>query len=106
MVEQASDAGVPANSPEGVPERRFWSSVTWPRQEAVSIFVAVPLVLFAFGLLHSGPLYGALVAAGSLPIFAGLWTLHCVLRAWATCSSQRSWVRAIKAAVRYLITDR
>jgi hypothetical protein len=93
-------------SAEGSPPKTtFWSTVTWPRREGALVLIAGPALFFVLGLFYAGAGYGALCAAGTLPVLAALWALHRVAKAWAEWPARRRWVSWLKAAVRYLLTD-
>jgi hypothetical protein len=100
-----NDAGAGQGGGESSPRPSFWSTVTWPRREGAIVLVGGPTGFFVLGALYSGPLYGALCAAGMLPVLAALWALHRVIKAWAERPARRRWASWLKAAVRYFLTD-
>lgn len=88
------------------PRKTFWSSVTWPKQEGLLIFVGGAVGFLILGRLYVGWTYGLFSALVMLPIFAALWTLHRIAKAWTEWPSRRRWVGWLKRAVCFLLIDR
>jgi hypothetical protein len=88
------------------PQKTFWSSVTWPKQEGLPIFVGGAVGFLVLGRLYAGWTYGLFSVLVMLPVFAALWALHRVVKAWAEWPSRRRWVGWLKRAVCFLLIDR
>jgi len=90
-----------------LPETRrdFWSTVTCPRTEGLSVLVGGPIGFLIVGSLYGGLLYGLISGAVVLPLFLAGWAVHRILKAWAQLPAKRRWLLWIKAAMRYLLTD-
>jgi hypothetical protein len=86
-------------------ERRFWSTVRFPPEEAIPVIVGVTLAGLGAGCLYDGPLYGLFVAALVAPVALGLWSLLRVVKAWVEWRSRWRLVEWFKWPLRYLMFD-
>jgi hypothetical protein len=96
-------AGPPTTGdPEG-PRPRSWSPSTW---EAVGIIAVLTLGAFILGILSDGLECGISLAMIAFPVVTGAFAIHLLLAKWANGKSHWPWLDHVKAAVRYLFTDR